>query len=235
MRSVGYVKRERQRDHEILTSRLVDRSIRPLFPDGWSKEVQVLETVVSYDGINATEPLAITAAGAALAISDIPFSAPVIGVRVGWIEGPIVNPTSSQQDESKLDLVLAGTANSVVMLEGSGDLINEDDFIQAFEEGVKYINEVSELMKDWVSTVGKQKIDDGIILIPQELESNLWNFCQDSLKEIFAKTNKKDRNKQRKELWTKIEEHFLSPEAEAEYSVSLIKRAYKVKDWKCSL
>lgn len=189
---------------------------------------------MSYDGINAVEPLAITAAGAALAISDIPFSTPVIGVRVGWIEGPIVNPTCSQQEESKLDLVLAGTANSVVMLEGSGDLIKEEDFIQAFEEGVKYINEVSEVMKDWVSTVGKQKMDDGIILIPQKLETELWTFCQDSLQEIFSKTNKKDRNKERKELWTKIEEKFLTPEADPKFSIALIKRAYKVKEWMCS-
>eukprot|EP00210_Caulerpa_lentillifera_P001130 g1089.t1 len=226
--ALGFVKRERQRENEILTSRLVDRSIRPMFPDGWTRETQVLETVMSYDGTNSAEPLAITAAGAALAISDIPFLAPVVGVRVGWIEKPIVNPTTSEQEKSKLDLVLAGSDNSVVMLEGSGDLIQEQNFIEAFKEGVKYINEVSERMKEWVSAVGKQKMDDGIIHIPPELEDEVWNFCKEPLQEIFSKTKKRDRNTDRKELWVKVEEQFLAPDNnEAEYSLDLIKRVFK--------
>ena len=127
----GFIKRERQRDHEVLTSRIVDRSIRPLFPEGWSKETQILETVMSYDNINSTQPLAITAAGVCLALSDLPFEKPVVGVRVGWIDDDVVvNPTAEEQENSRLDLVMAGTTDGIVMIETSADFIKEEDFLK---------------------------------------------------------------------------------------------------------
>lgn len=127
----GFIKREKQRDHEILTSRIVDRSIRPLFPEGWSKETQLLETVMSFDGVNSTEPLAITAAGAALALSDLPVEHPIVGVRVGWIDKPVINPTIEEQEQSKLDLIISGTVDGIIMIEASAEFIKEKDLLTA--------------------------------------------------------------------------------------------------------
>lgn len=85
---------------------------------------------MSYDGVNSTEPLAITAAGAALALSDLPFTKAVVGVRVGWLGKPVINPTVEEQEQSKLDLVLAGTADGVIMIEASADFIKEKDLLR---------------------------------------------------------------------------------------------------------
>lgn len=228
--SVGFIKRERQRDQEILTSRLVDRSIRPLFPDGWSKETQILETVMSYDGVNSTEPLAITAAGTALAVSNIPFAEPVVGVRVGWIDGPVVNPTAKDQEKSELDLVLAGTCHSVVMLEGSGNLVKEKDFIEAFDKGVEYVTEVAKQILEWVKTIGKKKLDDGVIPIPSKLEKEIWEFSHERLMEIFGKVNKEDRNRDRDELLESILDNFWpnNLQGDDQTAKTLICRIYKV-------
>src|SRR5437899_1120001 len=113
----GFIKREgRPSEKEVLTSRLIDRPLRPMFQDGYYNEVQVLAYVLSYDGVHAPEPLAICAASAALTISEIPLLKPIGAVRVGLIEsGFVVNPTMEEQKRSRLDLLLAGTEDAILM------------------------------------------------------------------------------------------------------------------------
>jgi polyribonucleotide nucleotidyltransferase len=140
----GFIKREgRPTQRETLVSRLIDRPLRPMFEEGLYNEVQVLSYVWSYDGINSPEPLAITACSAALAISDIPLIKPVAGVRVGFVQGKfVVNPTTKEQAASSLDLLLAGTEDAVLMIEGFCDFLTEEQVIEALEVGHAAIKKI---------------------------------------------------------------------------------------------
>src|SRR5689334_22471981 len=133
----GYFKREgRPTEKEILTSRLTDRPIRPLFPKGWYNEVQVQSIVLSADGENDPDILSIVGASAALVVSDIPWEGPLGAVRIGRISGKfVVNPTHLQMTESDLDLIYVGNTSDVVMFEGSAKEISEADFNAALEFG----------------------------------------------------------------------------------------------------
>src|SRR5438128_303704 len=133
----GYFKREgRPTEKEILTSRLIDRPIRPLFPKGWYNEVQVQSIVLSADGEHDPDMLALLGASAALMVSDIPWDGPLGAVRVGRVNGQFVaNPTHSQMVESDLDLVYVGNEMDVGMFEGSGQEISEADFNAALKFG----------------------------------------------------------------------------------------------------
>ena len=129
----GFIKREgRPAERETLVCRLIDRPLRPLFEEGYYDEVQVLSYVWSYDGVNSPEPLAICAASAALVISDIPLLKPVGAVRVGFIDGKfVINPAVEEQKKSKLDLLLAGTNDAILMIEGFCDFLTEEQIIEA--------------------------------------------------------------------------------------------------------
>src|SRR6267143_2766116 len=133
----GYFKREgRPTEKEILTCRLTDRPIRPLFPKGWYNEVQVQTVVLSADGENDPDILSIVGASAALMVSDIPWDGPLGAVRVGRVAGKfIANPTHAEMAESDLDLVYVGNANDIVMYEGSAKEISEADFNAALAFG----------------------------------------------------------------------------------------------------
>src|SRR5947208_9629660 len=129
----GFIKREgRPSDAEILSARIVDRSIRPLFPDGFKNEVQVFVYVISADQENDADVLALVAASCALNASKIPFSGPIAGVRVGRLQGKwVLNPTFQQLEYSDMELVVAGSADSIVMVEGGALEVSEDDVIAA--------------------------------------------------------------------------------------------------------
>ena len=116
----GFFKREgRQRDEEILTSRLIDRPMRPLFPEGFKKDTQIIATVLSSDKVNATDVLALTGASAALHISDIPWDGPLVGMRVSRVDGELVIfPTFEQQAKADIDLVVACSKDAITMVEG---------------------------------------------------------------------------------------------------------------------
>jgi len=133
----GYFKREsRPSEKEILTSRNIDRPIRPLFPAGYHNDIQVNSMVLSCDGINDTDVLAVNAASAALHISEVPFMGPIGCVRVGRIDGEfIINPTTEQRAKSDLDLLYVGTRERFLMMEGSADEIPEEDFLAAMKRG----------------------------------------------------------------------------------------------------
>src|SRR4051794_26519011 len=131
----GFFKREgKPAEKEVLTSRCIDRPTRPLFPAGWRYETQIIALVLSADQENDTDVLAITGASAALALSEIPFQKTIAGVRVGLVDGQfLVNPTFQQRKESKLDLIVAGSADGLVMVEAGAKEVTEDQVVEALD------------------------------------------------------------------------------------------------------
>src|SRR5687767_4951079 len=133
----GFFRREgRSNEKETLTSRLIDRPLRPLFPEGYFHDTQVIATVLSYDGVNEPSPLALCGASASLYLSKIPFDTPLGAVRVGLVDGQaIVNPTKEQMAESRLDLIMVCSEDAVVMVEAGAKEVREEEILQAFEAG----------------------------------------------------------------------------------------------------
>src|SRR5215211_1521933 len=140
----GFFKREgKPSEKEVLTSRMIDRPTRPLFPNGWRFETQIIALVLSADQENDTDVLAITGASAALALSEIPFAKTIAGVRVGLVDGQyIVNPTFQQRKESKLDLVVAGSKDGLVMVEAGAREVTEEQVVKALETAHAAIKEI---------------------------------------------------------------------------------------------
>jgi polyribonucleotide nucleotidyltransferase len=155
----GFFKREgKPPEKEVLTSRLIDRPIRPLFPDGWRNETQVIALVISADADNDSDVLAITGASAALALSSIPQSRTLAGVRVGFADGDfIINPTFEQRKRSTLDLVIAGTKDGIVMVEAGAKEVPEDQMVQALERGHAAIKEIVAGIDALATQAGKPK------------------------------------------------------------------------------
>ncbi len=167
----GYFKREgRPTEKEILTSRLIDRPIRPLFPKGWYNEVQVQSIVLSADGDNDPDMLAVVGASTALMVSDIPWAGPLGAVRVGRVNSQfIANPTHSQMLESDLDLVYVGNETDLVMYEGSSKEISEADFNAALKFGHEAIQPAIAAQKDLAARAGRPKRQITLNVVPEEV------------------------------------------------------------------
>ncbi|HTA95080.1 MAG TPA: polyribonucleotide nucleotidyltransferase [Verrucomicrobiae bacterium] len=167
----GYFKREgRPTEKEILTCRLTDRPIRPLFPKGWYNEVQVQTVLLSADGENDPDILSIIGASAALMVSDIPWAGPLGAVRVGRIGGKFVaNPTHAEMAESDLDLVYVGNDKDIVMYEGAAKEITEADFNAALKYAQEIIQPIITAQKELVAKVGKKKREITLNIVPDEI------------------------------------------------------------------
>ncbi|HEY3863080.1 MAG TPA: polyribonucleotide nucleotidyltransferase [Verrucomicrobiae bacterium] len=167
----GYFKREgRPTEKEILTSRLTDRPIRPLFPKGWFNEVQVQSLLMSADGENDSDILSIVGASAALTVSDIPWDGPLGALRIGRVNGQFVaNPTHSQMRESDLDLIYVGNTSDVVMFEGAAKEISEADFMAALKFGHDCCQPLIQAQKDLASRGGKAKRQITVSVVPDEV------------------------------------------------------------------
>lgn len=147
----GYIKRDgRPSDHETLVARLIDRPIRPLITTGWSLETQLATYVLAYDGRTVPDVLGICAASAALALSEVPFPKPVAGVRVAQVNGQlVVNPTAAEQAIATLDLVVAGTKDAVMMVEGAAAFVPEATVVEALELGLAAIGVLASAIGEW--------------------------------------------------------------------------------------
>ncbi len=168
----GFFKREgRPAEREVLTSRLIDRPIRPLFPDGFRCETQVIATVLSHDKENDPDVIALTGASVALHISDIPFHGPIGAVRLGRIGGKfVVNPTVSQMEESDLQLVVAGSRTGIVMVEGGAQFMPEDQMLEALFEAHAAIQPLLDMQDELRAAVGRPKRD----VVPPPIDEKLW-------------------------------------------------------------
>jgi polyribonucleotide nucleotidyltransferase len=155
----GFFKREgRLRDDEILVSRLIDRPCRPLFPDGFRNDIQIIATVLSADKVHTTDVLALIGASTALHISDIPWAGPIAGVRVGRVDGRLIaNPTFDEMAKSDLDMMVAGSRDAIVMVEGAADEFSEDELIEALMFAHRSMQAVIDLQERIREVVGKPK------------------------------------------------------------------------------
>ncbi len=167
----GFFKREgRPSEDEIIASRLTDRPIRPLFPDGFMCEVQILINVLSYDGEHDPDILGSIGASAALTISDIPWNGPIASVRVGKIEDKfIINPTKEQSEISDMEIIVSGTKDSIVMVEGEANFISEDTFLSGIQYAHEAIKDIIKVQIELAEECGKEKKE----FIPTELDSKL--------------------------------------------------------------
>ncbi len=158
---VRYIRREgRPSETAILTARRIDRSIRPLFPKGFRKDIQIVATVLSADPDNAPDVLAMIGASAALCVSEIPFRDPVGCVRVGRIDDKlVVNPTTSEREQTDLDLIVVLGSDGVVMLEGVADQLPEEAMVAAIEFAIPHAQSVIDMQKALIAEVGVPKIE----------------------------------------------------------------------------
>src|SRR4026209_243095 len=156
----GFFKREgKAAEKEVLTSRLIDRPIRPLFPSGWRFETQIIALLMSADTENDADVLAITGASAALAISEIPFEKTVAGVRVGMVNNEyVIHPTYSERKQSTLDLIVAGTRDGIVMVEAGAKEVTEAQVVGALEAAHAAIKQLIAAIEELKAAVGKKKV-----------------------------------------------------------------------------
>ncbi len=203
----GFFKREgRPSTKSTLVARLVDRPIRPLFPKGFRNEVQVTPMTLSTDNINPPDILAIIGASAALSISDIPFNGPVGAVRVGKVENKlIVNPTYPEIEESSIDIVVAGTKNGILMVEGDSSEISEEEMIEALKFAHKYIVEIVEMQEKLVKEVGEiKKIEPELFTVDDNIKKDVSENNTETIKEILTTiSDKKERNSKINETFEK--------------------------------
>ena len=203
----GFFKREgRPSEREILTSRLTDRPLRPLFPEGWATETQIIAMVLSADSDNDPDVVAVTAASAALYVSKIPFHNPIACVRVGMLEGKlVVNPTIAEQKTSQMNLILAGSADAIVMVESGAFEVSEDTVADALEFGHAEIRKIVAAIRDLGSRVNPTKVT----VKPPAFDEALY-------REITSKYGERLRDALDTQKHPKLESYGLVDEVKAE-------------------
>ncbi len=203
----GFFKREgRPSEKAVLTSRMIDRPIRPLFPKGMLNEVQVVATVLSYDGRNDPDVLALTGASCALMISEIPFEGPIAGTRIGLAgDELILDPTAEQMEESLLDLVLVGNDENVVMLEAGAGIVPEDKVLEAIKFGQESIKPLLALQRELREKAGKPKREDITFSeLDAELVERIRSGFGGRIKDILVLPEKKTRLEELEALTAEI-------------------------------
>ena len=218
----GFFKREgRPTEKEILSSRLIDRPIRPMFREGFLCETQVLCSVYSSDGENDTDVIAATGASAALLISNIPFDEPMAEVRVTKVNGElIVNPSHKQIEEGDYDITIAGTTDSIMMVEGEGNEVSEEELLEGIKFAHEHIIKLCEFQKEFAKEAGKPKREVEKTEVNEELVADVTALYTDRIKanlgeEGLSKAERHDRNKELSDdVLTALEEKY--PEEEEE-------------------
>lgn len=191
----GFLKREsKPSDKETLIARLIDRPLRPIFPDGFRNEVQIVATVVSSDQKNSPDVLSINAASAALMISDIPFNGPVGAVRVGKLNGEyIINPDAELFDQLVMNIVLAGTEDAIVMVEAGLKNVSEEEVVEAFEKGHQAIREIIAVQKKMREELGLPKAEYKDFSVPADILEKVYAECKQSLFDAVMTKGKKEK------------------------------------------
>ena len=191
----GYFKREgKPGDKATLTSRLIDRPCRPLFPDGYERDTQLVAWVLSADKVNDTDVLSITGASAALMISDIPWAGPIAGLRVGQVDGEFVaNPTFEQREDSPMDLVMAVNEDSIVMVEGEGEEVKEQTLADAMEFGHEAAQGVIDLQKRLADEIGREKMTFEAPETDPDLEEDVRELAAGPIRDAFTIEDKLER------------------------------------------
>jgi polyribonucleotide nucleotidyltransferase len=219
----GYFKREgRPTEKETLTSRMIDRPLRPLFPQGYFYDTQVISLLLSADGENDPDILALNGASAALCVSDIPFAGPIGAVRVGRVNGQFVaNPTHTEREESDLDLVYVGTENDIIMIEGAAREVPEADFVKALEFAHGHAREMIRIQNELAAQVGKPKRDMPLLQVNQDLLEIAYRVAGDRIEGALYTEGKVARAKAIEALREEVKIAILEKHPEADkFSIS---------------
>ena len=225
----GYFKREgKPTEKEILTSRLCDRPLRPLFPKGFLNEVQVIGYLLSTDQVNEADVLMVNGASAAIMISDIPWNGPIGCVRLGQIDGEfVVNPTNEQMYDSTLDLIYVGSEKEMMMIEGSADQIPEDRFVEALEFAHDAIQDIIEAQKKLAELCGKAKKEFDLVKAPDDVLALCREITGNRMEDAIFADSKQERqvavDKIKEEAATACEEKFGE-----DYDEDHVKMAFEV-------
>ncbi len=225
----NYFRREigRPSDREVLTCRIIDRPLRPLFADGYFSETQVIATVLSADTQNDPDVLALTGASCALTLSDIPFEGPVAGARVGYIDGDyVINPTTAELKESSMNIVVACTRNAVVMVEGQVDNLSEEEVLSAIFFVHEQVQPLIDLQEDLQTSNGKQK---RVVEPPQvnvDLLAKIKELASAEMDEVVTTADKLERGQRYDELKKRVIEQ-LDEEGEMTREISDLLSSYK--------
>ena len=213
----GYFKREgRPTEKEILTCRMTDRPLRPLFPKGYLYETQIVAILLSADGINDSDILSMNGASAALAISDIPFAGPIGAVRVGRVDGEfVINPTHDERAESDLDLIYVGNKTDVIMIEGQADELPEDEFIKALHFAQAAVLKLVEAQEELVAKCGKTKREYELTVAKDHLLEIAYEIAGDRIESAIYAPSKVERGKKVGALRDEVEAAIKSRAPEA--------------------
>lgn len=207
----GFFKREgRPQEKEIITSRLIDRPIRPLFPEGYDNEVQIMVTVLSSDGENDSDIPSIIGGSCAVALANPVFCGPVGAVRIGKSNGEfIINPTFEELDRCEFKLVVTGTDQAVIMLEGEGSEAVEGDIIDAIEVAKPEIEKIIKVQKKIVEIFGKREINFEPITVNEELKNEVAAFASSGIMGVYKSgLGKSERQKKLEKIKEEVREHF---------------------------
>jgi polyribonucleotide nucleotidyltransferase len=232
----GYFKREgRPSEKEILTARMTDRPLRPLFPKNYFYDTQIISILLSADGENDPDMLSINGASAALAVSDIPYAGPIGAVRVGRVNGEFVaNPTHTQRELSDLDLVYVGSYDEVVMIEGAADELPEEEFIKALEFAHPYVQQIIEMQRELVAAAGKSKREVDLLNVRDDLLEVAYQVAGDRIESAIYTPGKVARSKAVDALRKEVESEIIGKYPDAsKFEISqafdhLQKKAFRV-------
>lgn len=228
----GFIKREgKPSEKAILTSRVIDRPIRPLFPKDLRNDVSVVNTVLSVDQDNSPEIAAMIGTSVALCISDIPFNGPIGAVVLGLVDGEVViNPNSEQREKSKMYVTLAGTKDKITMIEAGADQVPEKIMIDAIKKGHQEIKKIVAFIESIVSQIGKPKFEYVSYEVPEDIFVAVKEFAYDKMRQAVLATDKQIREDAVSALTQEVHEHFkeIYPDMETVLNDAIYKLEKKV-------
>ncbi len=220
----GFIKREgRPSEKAILTSRLIDRPLRPLFPEGYRNDVQVITTVLSVDQDHSPEIVAMIGSSIALSISDIPFKEPTGAVLLGLINGEfIINPNSEERENSDIHLIVSGTKDAIMMVEAGANEISEELMLEGMLAAHKEIQDLCDFIGDIVEESGKEKQEYTVYMPDEELDSKIRNYGQNLISEAINTVEKQERENNIKLASDKIFDEFIVDNEDLEKDIKEI-------------
>lgn len=214
----GFIKREgRPSEHATLTARLIDRPIRPMFPEGFKYEVQIYNTIMSVDPDNTPEMTAMFGSSLALVISKLPFNGPIAGVNVARVNGEfIINPTEEEDSQSDIHLTVAGTKDAINMVESGADQVSEEDMLEALLFGHEAIKELCDFQEEIANEIGQEKMEVELILPNEELDAEIRSTYNEKMKEAIQTVEKQERAKNVEAVKEAILEYYQERYADEE-------------------
>ena len=228
----GFIKREgRPSERAVLTSRLIDRSIRPLFPDDFRNDVVVVNTVLSVDQDNSPEFAALIGSSAALSVSDIPFSGPIGGVIIGLIgEEIVINPNAEEREKSSMYITLSGTLQKITMIEAGANEVSDELMLKAIEKGHEEIKKLVEFINGVVSEIGKPDFSYQSNQLPEEIYNDIEKYAYNKMRSAVMAVDKQVRDKNVSAVTEEVINEFGEkyPESEKLFKESIYKLEKKI-------